>query len=293
MKKWWLSAALSLTMFGGIRPGIAKAQADQPVRDIGAEVHGVFAAKCSGCHGADLAKPKGRFGYVLDLRRVAENPEMVIPLRPTESELWVLVQRDEMPPNDSPHGPLSTEQKEVIRAWITVGAPDANPAAQDANPPVRSEAEASVPLELALGERLIRWLGKFHLVLLHFPIALVVAGGAAEAWSVWQRKSTPSESVRFCLWLAALASIPTVGFGWLFAAAGNGMSSPQLLLAHRWLGTIAAVWLLVTAVCAESDARRGARSRGVWLLLASGVLIVALTAHLGGLLANGVDFFGY
>ena len=64
-------------------------------------------------------------------------------------------------------------------------------------------------------------------------------------------------------------------------------------MAHRWLGTTAAVWLVITAVCTQRDARRGARSRPVWLLLTSGVLITALTAHLGGLLARGQDFFTY
>src|ERR1700678_3903139 len=98
MLKGWLSGAVSLTVFAGLQPGIANAQPDRPVQDLGAEVRGVFAAKCAGCHGPDLAKPKGRFGYVLDLRRMAGNPEMVIPLRPDESELWVLVQRNEMPP---------------------------------------------------------------------------------------------------------------------------------------------------------------------------------------------------
>jgi len=39
--------------------------------DLGSEVLVVFALKCAGCHGPNLAKPKGRFGYVLDLARVA------------------------------------------------------------------------------------------------------------------------------------------------------------------------------------------------------------------------------
>ena len=104
MKKWWLAAAVSLAVFAGFGAGIAKAQPSPPVRDIGGEVRGVFATRCAGCHGPDLAKPKGRFGYVLNLRRIAANPEMVIPGRPTESELWILVQGDEMPPTDSPQG---------------------------------------------------------------------------------------------------------------------------------------------------------------------------------------------
>ena len=108
---------------------------------------------------------------------------------------------------------------------------------------------------------------------------------------MWQRNPIPSETVRFCLWLGALAAIPTAVLGWLFAANGNGASSPQLLNAHRWLGTAAAVWLVITALYAERDTRRGRRSLRVRLLLICGVVIIALTAHLGGLLDRGENFF--
>jgi mono/diheme cytochrome c family protein/uncharacterized membrane protein len=293
MKKWWLSAAVSLAVFAGFVPGSANAQPDPPVQDIGGQVRGVFATKCAGCHGPGLAKPKGRFGYVLDLRRIAENPEMVIPQQPTESELWVLVQRDEMPPPDSPHGALTPAQKEIIRTWITAGAPDAYPGPLDSATSVQAEPTARAPMVMTRAERVISWLGKFHLLLLHFPIALVLAAGVGEVRSVWRRNPIPSEVVRFCLWLGALAAIPTVGLGWLYAAAGNGAGSPDLLMAHRWLGTTAAVWLVITAICAERDARRGERSWRVWLLLTAGVLLTALTAHFGGLLAQGGDFFTY
>jgi len=287
----WLRYLWSLGVIAGIQTGIANAQ-PTPTRDVGTEVRRVFAGKCAGCHGPDLEKPKARFGYILDLRRVAENPEMVIPSRPNEPELWLLVQRDEMPPSDSPHGALSAEQKEVVRAWIAAGAPDATTTVLDSSSSLSPEPIRPPPAEITSIDRIIRWLGKFHLLMLHFPIALILAAGAGEAWSVWQRKSIPSESVRFCLWLGALAAIPTVGLGWLFAAAGNGDGSPQLLMAHRWFGTAASVWLFMTAICAELDARRGVRSRVVCVLLACGVLITALTAHLGGLLAHGADFFG-
>jgi uncharacterized membrane protein/mono/diheme cytochrome c family protein len=291
VKKFWLAVAVSVSAFAGFRPGIANAQSGPPVQDIGSEALGIFATKCAVCHGPDLAKPKGRFGYVLDLKRMAENPEMVVPLRPTESELWILVQRGEMPPSDSPHGALTSEQKEVIRAWIAAGAPDASPVALDPSRSARSEPAPTTFVELGPVDRIIRGLGKFHLLLLHFPIALVLVAGLAEFLSVWKRNSIPSESVRFCIWLGALAAIPTAALGWLHAAAGNGAGSPQLLMAHRWLGTTAAVCLIITAICVELDTRRGARSRFVRLLLICGVLITALVAHLGGRLAYGEEFF--
>jgi mono/diheme cytochrome c family protein len=92
-------------------------------RDLPRDVRAVFAARCAGCHGADLAKPKGRFGYVLDLSRLANDREKVVPGSPQESELWELVKRNEMPPADAPAGPLTDREKQVIQAWIAAGAP--------------------------------------------------------------------------------------------------------------------------------------------------------------------------
>src|SRR5205085_5352769 len=126
-------------------------------RDLASEVLGVFSAKCTACHGPNLVKPKGRFGYVLDLARIAGNREMVVPSSPDESELWELVHRNEMPPADAPTGPLSPEQKEVIRAWIATGAPTVGdeeasvvpapePAYQDAVPAVQTWSLAKYTL---------------------------------------------------------------------------------------------------------------------------------------------------
>jgi uncharacterized membrane protein len=200
---------------------------------------------------------------------MAANPELVIPSEPTESELFVLVQKNEMPPR----GALAPEQKDIIREWIAAGAPDALPGASS--------------------DRTLRWPGRFRPLLLYFPIALVLAAGIAEVRSVLRRNPRPSETVRFCLWLAALTAIPTTGLAWLHAANVAGPGSSQLLPAQRWLGTITALWLVITVVRVERDARSGARSRATWLLMTSGILITALTALLGGLLVRGGDFFDY
>jgi mono/diheme cytochrome c family protein len=124
MKMSWLALIPFVVAFAGLGFWVGGAHSTPKVVNPAAEVRGVFTAKCAGCHGPDLPKPKGRFGYVLDLRRLATDPEKVIPGRPAESELWALVEHDEMPPPDSPHGPLSPAQKEVIRTWIAAGAPN-------------------------------------------------------------------------------------------------------------------------------------------------------------------------
>src|SRR5689334_13838133 len=91
--------------------GVLIAAGVAPAADHAADVRAVFAAKCAACHGPDLSRPKGRFGYVTELARVAANREMVVPGAPDESELWELVRRDEMPPAESPAGPLTSAER--------------------------------------------------------------------------------------------------------------------------------------------------------------------------------------
>jgi hypothetical protein len=217
---------------------------------------------------------------------VAGNPEMVIPGRPDESELWALVQHGDMPPADSPHGPLTGAEKETIRAWIAAGAPDTEfPAPR---PELSFTAEPS-PRPFAVGAA--RWLGKFHLLLLHFPIALVLAAGVGELASALRGSRVPSPGVRFCLTLAAVAVVPTVTLGWLHAAAGNGVESAGLLTAHRWLGTTAGVCVIGAAVWTGREVRRGTVGWGVRLaLVVVAILLVVATAHVGGMMTHGRDF---
>jgi uncharacterized membrane protein len=91
--------------------------------NLASAVRNIFSAKCTECHGSDLSKPKGRFGYVLDLKRLAGNAHLVVPFKPDESKLWKLVHDEEMPPEYAKAGSLTNEQKEVIRTWIESGSP--------------------------------------------------------------------------------------------------------------------------------------------------------------------------
>ena len=261
--------------------------------DLVSAVRAVFTAKCAGCHGSTLAKPRGRFGYVLDLARVASNREMVVPFAPKESELWELVSRGEMPPADSPTGALTADQKELIRAWITAGAPAVTSASsQDYGPEAPTVVQdARLPSIRTPGTGFLEWIGKFHLLFLHFPIALMLAAAAAESWSMVLRSRVPSPAVRYCVALGAIAVLATVPLGWLHALGVYGEHVTQALALHRWLGTAAGSLVVVTAVCSEFDVRRGERSLLTRVLLFAGAMLVASAAHFGGILAHGEEFF--
>jgi uncharacterized membrane protein len=253
-------------------------------------VRAVFVAKCVECHGPDVAKPKGRFGYVLDLGRVAANPKLVVPFKPEQSELWELVRIGEMPPPEAASGSLTYPQKEAIRAWIAAGAPPGTPPpSEDTSHPTEQSA-GTAP---SIAPRFFAWFGKFHLLLVHFPIALLVAAAAGELWCVAKKSRTPAPAVRFCVLLGAAAAVPSAALGWLYAMGGHGVGSPNTLALHRWVGTATAFWAVVTAVCSELDVRRGSRSWHVRILVLTAALLVGLSAHFGGLLVHGEDFFDW
>jgi hypothetical protein len=131
------------------------------------------------------------------------------------------------------------------------------------------------------------------LLFLHFPIALLMAAAVAEGWSIVLRSRVPASAVRFCVLLGATSAVTTAALGWLHALDGSGAGMPRLLSLHRWLGTAAGLWVVLTAVCSERDARRGVRSRHTRGLLFVGALLIGLTAHFGGMLVHGEDFFNW
>jgi uncharacterized membrane protein len=249
-------------------------------RDLGGEVKAVFQAKCVQCHGPQLPKPKGKFGYVLDLKRVAANPDFVVPGKPEDSQLWDLIDNDEMPAEGAKAGPLSKEEKQTVKDWITAGAP----------PPAPSSGETSDNASASSSEQhFLDWIGRFHVPIIHFPIGLLLAAAAGELWFVWRKSRVPAPAVGFCVLLGAAGAVVAASLGWIHAANGFGAGS-LVLPWHRWFGVATAAGAVILAVLSAIDIRRGSRSVWFWLVLLLETALVAVTGHLGGALVHGVDF---
>jgi len=134
------------------------------------------------------------------------------------------------------------------------------------------------------------FIGRFHPLLIHFPIALVIAAAMAEIAAMvtaderW--RTVAVGNVRVGAAFALLAAIA----GWRLAHAPE-MEVSRLLEWHRWLGTVSAGAALAAAL-----ATGGVRGRSVQMvriyrmaLFAAGMLVAA-TGHLGGLLVWGANF---
>jgi uncharacterized membrane protein len=134
------------------------------------------------------------------------------------------------------------------------------------------------------------FIGRLHPLLIHFPIALVIAAVAAESAATitadhrW--RTVAVGNVRAGAVVALLAVIA----GWRLALEPGTETSP-LLEWHRWLGTMSAGVTFAAAIATTGAGRRS--PLGAWsyrIALFTAGTLVAVAGHLGGLLVWGADF---
>src|SRR6202521_5570456 len=100
------------------------------------------------------------------------------------------------------------------------------------------------------------YIGKFHLLLVHFPIALVLAAAAAELVAiVTPRKAWRTVAVANIRAGAAMGVVTAIA-GWLLASSPLVDASPTLEW-HRWVG--------MAGAAGRAAADPPAVARPVWL----------------------------
>jgi uncharacterized membrane protein len=127
-----------------------------------------------------------------------------------------------------------------------------------------------------------------HVVLIHFPIALFIAGVAFDVIASWTKRRGFADAAYYNLLVAALSTVPVVATGilaWQFALEGQSVKG--ILLLHMVLAAVSTViiwatWFLHWRVQRDG----GKRPRLLIPLELLGVASIALTGHLGGFLSG-------
>ena len=132
-------------------------------------------------------------------------------------------------------------------------------------------------------------IGRLHPLIVHFPIALVIAAAFAEsgAWLTcdWRWRVVAFANLR----LAAVFAIAAAFAGWRFAAGAG--ESTAVVEWHRWLGVCAAAATVAAALATVTDDGQSPAAKAVYrAALMSATVLVIVTAHLGGVLVWGADF---
>ena len=139
--------------------------------------------------------------------------------------------------------------------------------------------------------RPLAWLGKFHPLAVHFPIAMLIAAALSELLLMRTGHELFLHSTRFAVWVGSLGALAAATLGWFFA--GFRIADEEwLMTTHRWLGTSASALAPVVLFLCER-AYRSSERQAFRLALFPLAAVVALTGFFGGALLYGIDHFAW
>ncbi len=152
------------------------------------------------------------------------------------------------------------------------------------NAEVQSGENPPPPVSESIVYRSIKYAGKYHLMVLHFPIAFLIGAMLVQWYAVVTGRY--GNLVTALLWFGTVSFIAAAVLGWMYAydSVYSG-DDEKILLWHRWLGTSTAVGAAVVTFFSK---RLGPRALGLALTVCAG--LVAAAAHFGGSLVYGADF---
>jgi len=134
-------------------------------------------------------------------------------------------------------------------------------------------------------------IGKLHPLLVHFPIALVMAAAAAELVAIATPRHAWHTVAVANLRAGAAIGVVTAVTGWVLAGS-TSVDATSALEWHRWMGMAGAVGALGAALLSSHRHVLSRRSVFVYrVALFGAAFLVAITGHLGGTLVWGAEFF--
>ncbi len=143
------------------------------------------------------------------------------------------------------------------------------------------------------GPALTRSLGKLHPLVVHFPIALLLAAALREAIGMARGQTALAESTRYCLILGALGATVAAALGWLNAIGYEThatFAGIDVVRIHRWAGVSTAGFSLATLFIALRLVEWRAGFAFRLLLFVTAILVMA-AGHFGAMLVFGIDYF--
>ena len=128
-----------------------------------------------------------------------------------------------------------------------------------------------------------------HVVLIHFPIALFLAGVAFDFLAQWTKRRGLADAAYYNFMLAAISTVPALATGilaWQFALEGQKLKG--ILLMHLVLACISSVLIWLVLWIHWRARRHPEKFLPMYRLPveALAIALVGLTGHLGGFLSG-------
>ena len=128
-----------------------------------------------------------------------------------------------------------------------------------------------------------------HVVLIHFPIALCMTSVAFDFLARWTKRSALAAAAYYNLFVAAVMTVPAIATGllaWQWQLEGQRLRGNLLL--HLALGTLSSAMIWVVWWLHALARRRAEEALPTYVLGIElvGMGLIALTAHVGGILSG-------
>jgi uncharacterized membrane protein len=227
---------------------------------------------CAACHVSDSDFTRNGFGIQLAAAMKAANAK-----KPTPEILHQLDAQDA-------DGDGAANLAEIEGGTNPADAKSAPAAGASAPAP-----KAAAPAAPAEPEKK-SWFPKeaFHPAIVHFPIALFIAGLVLDLFGLILRNKTLLFAGWYNLVLAALGTFGAIATGWL-ALVLLKVPVAGLIQQHIIMGalTTAVMWAMVALRVHRHEKTNGAIRVVYYLLAVAGFILVGYTGHLGGAFVYG------
>ena len=129
-----------------------------------------------------------------------------------------------------------------------------------------------------------QWVGSFHFIFLHFPIALIAMTVISEFLFTYFQRPIFDYASRFMLIGAAIFAVPTalLGLTYSYTASYSGILA-DFIWWHMWFGIATAVYAILVAFLLERSGRNKLYYVSLFLLF----LLMNITGFLGGGMSFG------
>ena len=144
--------------------------------------------------------------------------------------------------------------------------------------------------------RLLGFIGKFHPIAVHFPIALVIVAALAEFLFLLAKRPWLGNAARFCIVIGAIGALVAAVTGFLAERSASYRGDYVTILErHEALGISAGVVIVLAAILSElARWKQSAKLRMAYrIALLAALAIVGLTGYYGGMLVHGIDHYAW
>jgi hypothetical protein len=146
------------------------------------------------------------------------------------------------------------------------------------------------PLTGESGSDVVTALGRFHILVLHFPIALLMMVPVLEIAGTFKLLNHVRQTVPVILIAAILFSVKACFLGYMLAT-GEGDNS-SLLINHMWAGIITTILMIAALILRELHYQTGNKLilTGYLAVLTGSIISLTQGSHDGASLVHGEDY---